>query len=113
MIKRILKIIGLVILLSVFVFSAVISPFAVSFLPSKLDESFDVSINEEVQVDLRLNKKTTLNLDSVKAEWFNYYAIFYRSDSFLKGELCYKIGLKEKTEEFFLEPTDENGTVFY
>ncbi len=113
MIKRILKIIGLILLLLVFVCGAVVSPFAVSFLPSKLNESFDISIYEGMQVDLRLNKKTTVNLNDVKADWFNYYGIFYKSDSYIKGELCYKTGLKEKTEEFFLEPTDENGTVFY
>ena len=121
MIKRILKIIGIVILLSVFVSSAVASPFAVSFLSSNIDTAFEVPLNESIKLDCDLSEKAIIYLDeydnvsrkSQKADFFNYYGIFYRSDLYVKGEICYKVGLKEKTEEFFLEPTDESGSVFY
>lgn len=121
MAKRALKIIGIILLLSVFVFGAVVSPYAVSFLSSKYDTDFAVSLNENLKTELYLNKKTTLDLDkcdnvnrkSENADLFNYYGILYRSDSYIKGEICYKVGLKEVTEEFFLEPSGENGEVFY
>ncbi len=121
MIKRILKIIGLILLLSVFVSGAVVSPFAISFLSSKFDTDFEIPSDNSILSDCCIVEKTTIHLDkcdnvnrkSEKAGWFNYYGISYRSDSYMKGEICYKIGLKEKTEEFFLEPTDENGKIFY
>lgn len=121
MIKRVLKITGIILLLSVFVFGAVVSPFAVSFLSSKIDTDYDVSLNEDLKTELCLNEKTTFDLGeydnvnrkSEKTGWFNYYGIYYKSDSYIKGEICYKAGLKEVTEEFFLEPTEENGEAFY
>lgn len=121
MVKRIFKIMGIVLLLSMFVFSAVASPFAVSFLSAKIDNNFEIAIDESIGLECELTEKTTIylnELDNVsrkleKTDWFNYYGIFYRSDSYVKGEICYKAGIIEKTEEFFLEPTDENGSAFY
>ena len=110
---RVLKIIGLILLLSIFLFSAVASPYCISYLPTKLDKKFEVSVNEGIKETLSLDEKTTVNLEEIETEWFNYYGVLYKSDSYVKGSLSYKIGLKKKTEEFFLEPTDEKGVIFY
>ncbi len=110
---RVIKIIGLILLLSVFLFSAVASPYCVSYLPSKIDSEFDINMNENIKATFSLDEKATVNLEESETEWFNYYGILYKSDSYVKGEISYKIGLKEKTEDFFLEPSDENGVTFY
>lgn len=46
-----------------------------------------------------------------KTEWFNYYGIKYETQYYFKGTLTYFNGVKEVSEDFFLEPS-ENG-VFY
>ena len=102
---RVIKIIGLILLLSVFLFSAVASPYCVSYLPSKIDSEFDIIMNENIKATFSLDEKVTVNLEEIETEWFNYYGILYKSDSYVKGEISYKIGLKKKTEDFFLEPS--------
>ncbi len=44
--------------------------------------------------------------DKPSVDWFNYYGISYCSDAYIKGTLCYRAGVVEKSEDFFLEPSE-------
>lgn len=102
--------------------------YPMSFLQNKTDTEFDVATgefftlngkNSEVTVDgayekdgsLVLNGKVTVNLSYATVDWFNYYGLSYVSDAYIKGEITYMAGIKQKTEEFFLEPSDDG--IFY
>ena len=50
--------------------------------------------------------------DSNLQEWFNYYGISYYSDAYVKGTVTYCSGIKEKSEDFFLEPSAVNGEFY-
>lgn len=43
-------------------------------------------------------------IDDYRCGWYNYYGISYSSDTYLKGIITYRAGVKEKSEEFFVEP---------
>lgn len=101
--------------------------YPISFIPSRIEGDFKVStgdftsksmmLNGEVSsmklignYDLsengliRVRDKVTVEFDDITIDWFNYYGISYASDSHIKGEISYRAGIKDKTEEFFLEP---------
>ncbi len=59
---------------------------------------------------LVLNDKVTIEFNDTMTDWFNYFALSYTSDSYVKGELEYKAGVVVKTEEFFLEKSEEFTT---
>ena len=105
--------------------------YPVSYLSFSQNDNFDVecaaptadSINvegEQYQIDAEttdangiiLNDTVTVELNKIYFSWFNYYGIAYTTDSYIKGEICYRAGVKIFTEEFFLEPADE-VTSFY
>lgn len=95
--------------------------YPISFLPDKNDNVFyvntgsfftlngehiDATVDGEILEDstIVLDKKVTVDLDFQRADWFNYFTLSYETDAYIKGEITYKAGVKEKTEEFFLEP---------
>ena len=97
--------------------------YPLSFLPDKADTEYNVAegdfltLNGEIAEavadctyekdgTIELAKKVTIDLAYTKVDWFNYYGISYASDSYAKGTITYMAGVKEKTEEFFLEPGD-------
>lgn len=49
-----------------------------------------------------------IEIDEYFHDWFNYYGISYSSDSYLKGIITYRAGVKEKSEDFFLEPAENS-----
>lgn len=51
------------------------------------------------------SNKVTLDVNKTFFDWFNYYGVAYTSDSYIKGEITYRAGVKEKSEEFYLEPS--------
>ncbi len=51
------------------------------------------------------------NGDRYKTKWFNYYGVKYSTDYYYKGTITYFNGLKEISEDFFLEPA-EDGTFY-
>ncbi len=53
---------------------------------------------------LSLKDKAAIEFAETDADWFNYFALAYESDSYVKGEISYRAGVKDKSEEFFLEP---------
>lgn len=115
--KKALKIVLCVILAVVVGGLAVFSPYIFSFI--KADENYDMTASDVIMkdcIEIAVSKgdlaKKTVDLSESKSGWFNYYGIEYTSDCYIKGSLSYSAGVKEKTEEFFLEPSSEK-TVFY
>lgn len=105
--------------------------YPLSFLPFLQDKEFDIecspptaeSINvegEHLPIDAEtsadngiiLDDTVTLELNKIYFSWFNYYGIAYTTDAHIRGEICYRAGVKAFTEEFFLEPS-EDVTYFY
>lgn len=115
--KKILKRIFLVLLILIVAVTAVFSPYFFSFV--KADESFDlengdVILNKKTEIAISKGSLTNTVLDLTKNEcgWFNYYGIEYSSDCYIKATISYCAGAKEKSEEFFLEPS-KGKTTFY
>ncbi|MBQ5592179.1 MAG: hypothetical protein IIU80_04475 [Clostridia bacterium] len=102
-----------------------------SYLPFLRDSEFDITAGSFSAEAVTLNGKEekiilgegvaldgeTLVLDS-KAEfsfkdtthsWFNYYGITYSSDAYIKGEISYRCGAVNRSEEFFLEPGENKS----
>ncbi len=115
------------------IFSFIIGFFTypISFLPNNTQSVFWVGIGDFTQNEMELNgetvpieisggtvsdgtlsfaKKVTIQFNETNTEWFNYFALSYESDSYVKGEIRYRAGVKEKSEEFFLEP---GKNIFY
>lgn len=108
--KKILKRIFFVLLGLVVITTAIFSPYLFSFV--KVDEDYkmesgDVLLNEKTEI-----KEGSVNLSDKKCSWFNYYALEYSSDCYIKGTITYSAGIKEKSEEFFLEPTKEKSAFY-
>lgn len=79
--------------------------YPLSFLKNSIDNEYKIHENvSEVTKVLYSGKR-------FKTEWFNYYGIKYTSEAYYKGTLTYSDGLKEISEDFFLEPS-ENGEFF-
>ena len=122
--KKFIKILLCIVLVIAIVTAIVVGPYAISFLPFKTDENLDVPIgNIVVNVtdsikDIDKNGNVSLNgvlqatPTEAKSEIFNYYGISYTSDSYLKGTLTYEKGLKEVSEDFFLEPSKKEATFY-
>lgn len=60
---------------------------------------------------VKLENTASFSFDDTTHGWFNYYGISYTADAYIKGELSYRCGVADKTEEFFLEP-GENMTFY-
>ena len=100
--------------------------YPISFLPENTAESFivvhgdftensvfldgketEISLSGDyvIQPDgtLDISGKITITFDKYFNDWFNYYCVALESDSYIEGEIVYKAGLKEKSEDFFVE----------
>ena len=115
--KKILKRIFLVLLILIVAVTAVFSPYLISFVKS--DENFDMKNGDIIlkeKTEIALSKgsltKTVLDLTKNECGWFNYYGIEYSADCYIKATINYSAGVKNKREDFFLEPSKEK-TVFY
>lgn len=73
------------------------------------DESFDIAQANLLEEAFILDDDTVvMNIDkSFTLNWFNYYGMTYTSDSYIKGEITYKAGVRTKTEAFYLEPGED------
>lgn len=78
-----------------------------TFNGSRIDAAVDGTVLDTNEIEL--NKKVTVDLDTQIVDWFNFFTLAYSSDAYLKGEISYKTGVIDKSEEFFLEPA-ENGS---
>lgn len=72
-------------------------------------EDCGISTNYEVDENgcVMITDKLIIEIGANYPSWFNYYALSYTTDAYLKGELTYRCGVKEKTEVFYLEPSDD------
>lgn len=87
-----------------------VTSFPLSFLPFNNDTDFPLSGSPAYE---KIEDDGTLEFDvNLGTEWFNYYALEYSSDSYVRGTVVYENGFgKEYSEEFFLEPA-ENKTFY-
>lgn len=79
-------------------------------------EKAAISINGNYTLDengcIVADEKITVDFSDAYCGWFNYYGIAYSSDSAVKGEISYKAGVKEISEDFFLEKSGEETQFF-
>ncbi len=115
--KKILKRIFLVLLILIVAATTVFAPYLISFV--KTDESFDlengdVILKEKTEIAISKGSLTNTVLDLTQNDcgWFNYYGIEYSSDCYIKATINYSAGIKEKREDFFLEPSKEKKTFY-
>lgn len=121
--KKVLKIIAVVLAIVVVCGALITAPYGISFLSSQNDTEFKLNLDFEkgMLFDGKDYKKASVSTDDKgiikivpekkSVEWFNYYGVSYKSEDYVKCTISYNAGLKEKTENFFLEPA-ENGEFF-
>lgn len=98
----------------ILIIASIFSSYLLSFI--KTEDNSDMGnaknlLKEPTEIALNKND-SVLEITSNNRNWFNYYAIEYSSDCYIKGTIDYTAGAKPKSEEFFLEPSEEK-TVFY
>lgn len=71
------------------------------------DKNYNIEDGNICSETVTLTEKITIDIDETYFTWFNYYGIGYSSDSYVKGELCYRAGVKVKSESFYLEPGED------
>ncbi len=110
--KKSIKIIVGVVLVMVIGTLGVFSPYLLSFVLA--DDS-----PKTVLLDGKTNIEAPFSQDGIVVEfkdkncgWFNYYAVEYTADCYVKIKLSYSAGVKEITEEFFLEPSTDKNTFY-
>ena len=101
--KKALQIIGCVfclldVVILIFAIATGYITYPLSFARSKCHSTFEIHNNADSMKDFLASKMT------IKEPWFNYYGIRYNADCHFKGTITYKSGVKEYSEDFFLEP---------
>lgn len=108
--------------------------FVFSFLPFNQVESFEVPNGVFSEQEITLNGKSVpvcitgdytfeegklivkdkvlIELSEGECDWFNYFALLYTSDAYLKCEITYIQKDTEKSEEFFLEKAESSNTFY-
>ena len=61
---------------------------------------------EFVENQLVLSETAILSLQNATTNAFNYYALSYKTDAYLKGTIVYKQNGESAAEDFFLKPTE-------
>ncbi len=71
------------------------------------------SLDNEYTVEDNVMELTAVfyNGERYKTKWFNYFGVKYSTEYYFKGTITYFNGLKEISEDFFLEPAE--GGCFY
>ena len=112
--KKNIKNTFLVIIGFILIITSIFSSYLLSFI--KTEDNFDMENKKSLlkePTEIALNKNdSVLEITANNRNWFNYYAIEYSSDCYIKGTISYFAGAKPKSEEFFLEPSKEKS-VFY
>lgn len=106
--------------------------YPLSFLESNTDETFDikkgqfslesiflngsensvsVSGYDSFDGQMTVSNKAVIEFEENDCGYFNYYAVAYSSDAYLKGVITYSEGRNTVSEDFFLEPS-EDGEFF-
>ena len=88
----------------------VFSPYLLSLVTGKDDVKM-VVLNEKTSIKAPFSQKgEVIEFENKNYGWFNYYSLEYTADCYVKIKLSYSAGVKDVTEEFFLEPTTEKST---
>nr|MCR5150637.1 hypothetical protein [Clostridiales bacterium] len=74
-----------------------------SFLPSKIDNSFEIKDCNSCFAEKADEKTVVFGINS-RASCFNYFGVRYSCDSFVRGSFVYSNGFRKSNEDFFLEP---------
>lgn len=110
--KKALKIILCVVLVIVVATLGVFSPYLLSFVTGSEDAKM-VLLEGGANIKAPFEGKgTVIEFKDKNCGWFNYYAVEYTADCYAKVELSYSAGVKDITEEFFLEPATEKATFY-
>lgn len=101
--------IGVILAVIIAVFG-VFSPYLLSFVTGKEDVKM-VILNEKTDVKAPFSQDgAIIEFENNNCGWFNYYAVEYTADCYVKVKLNYSAGVKSITEDFFLEPSTEKTT---
>ena len=88
----------------------VFSPYLLSLVTGKDDVKM-LMLNEKTSIKAPfLQKGEVIEFENKNCGWFNYYSLEYTADCYVKIKLSYSAGVKDVTEDFFLEPTTEKST---
>ncbi|MBR3767788.1 MAG: hypothetical protein IKL10_06070 [Clostridia bacterium] len=95
-----------------FSFLMLFPSYLLSFLPWNFETEFDINTLEEDGIVFEVSEDgLTYDFGGYENGWYNYYGIKYKSDAYIKGTLTYLVYAIEKSEDFFLEPS-ENGEFY-
>ena len=89
--------------------ASIFSAYITSFFKTTNNFEFENGVallNKASEIDVSKDSTAPASLELAKYNcgWFNYYAIEYSSDCYLKVTINYFAGVKAKSEDFFLEP---------
>ena len=88
----------------------VFSPYLLSLVTGKDDVKM-LMLNEKTSIKAPfLQKGEVIEFENKNCGWFNYYSLEYTADCYVKIKLSYSAGVKDVTEEFFLEPATDKNT---
>ena len=88
----------------------VFSPYLLSLVTGK-DNVKMVVLNEKTSIKAPFSQKgEVIEFENKNCGWFNYYSLEYTADCYVKIKLSYSAGVKDVTEEFFLEPATDKNT---
>lgn len=93
--------------------------YILSFLPCNTDEDFTITEGEGLLLNgdtVNFEKtqeaaEVSYSFGGIKTDVFNYFGIKYSTDAYVKGIITYEGKDGERSEEFFLEPS-ENGEFY-
>ncbi len=94
-----------------------------SFLPKNIDTDFTFEsgasegkimlCNEYIPVEtsgeFKKDGSFVYDLGKAECDWFNYFGIKYKTDSYTKGTITYIMNAEKYSEEFFLEPSESGS----
>ncbi len=104
-------------------FILLIPSYIFSFTDKNTDECFEVTGSGYSNGSIAVNGEayaakmaadsgeTVFTFEDGACDWFNYFALKYSSDAYIKGEIVYHILGENHSEEFFLEPGENE--LFY
>ncbi len=81
-------------------------PYMGSFLKKNIDSDFDIEAGSIYKGALTLNKTAKIDFEENDLGFFNYFGLKYNTDAYLKGTVTYIEEYKEKSEDFFLKPEE-------
>ncbi len=110
--KKAIKIIVGVSLAVIIAVLGVFTPYLLSFVTGN-DDGKMVLLNGQTNIKAPFSQEgAVIEFKDKNCGWFNYYAVEYTADCYVKIKLSYSAGVKDITEEFFLEPATDKNTFY-